>query len=367
MTKILHYIGGVSFGGSQSFVMELYRKMDRSQLQFDFVVFPNEAGGIEDEIKTLGGKIFVCPRYSGKNHFEFCKWWKDFLRDHPEYHVVHGHVRSCASIYLAIAKKAGLVTIAHGHSTSNGRGVSAVFKAILQLPIRHIAHHLFSCSDIAGEWLYGKRAVNSPKYKMVPNCVEIDRFAYSEQDRAMVRNELNISEDALVIGHIGRFHEAKNHQRIIEIFANVLKRRDDARLLLVGDGELRSEMERLCQLLGVYEKTIFAGAQANPARFYSAMDVFLFPSKWEGLPLSVVEAQAAGLPCFVSDTVTRNVKLTDLVTYYSLTLSDDEWADRLLSSARSLERELTTEQQEGLESFDSKRVAKELQEFYLSM
>ena len=148
MTKILHYIGGVSFGGSQSFVMELYRKMDRSQLQFDFVVFPNEAGGIEDEIKTLGGKIFVCPRYSGKNHFEFCKWWKDFLRDHPEYHVVHGHVRSCASIYLAIAKKAGLVTIAHGHSTSNGRGVSAVFKAILQLPIRHIAHHLFSCSDM---------------------------------------------------------------------------------------------------------------------------------------------------------------------------------------------------------------------------
>lgn len=367
MTRILHYIGSLSFGGSQSFVMELYRQVDKSQVQFDFVVFPNESGGIEQEIKSLGGKIFVCPRYSGKNHFEFCKWWRCFLREHPEYHVIHGHVRSCASIYLSIAKKAGLVTIAHSHSTSNGNGVSAIFKAVLQLPIRYIADHLFSCSDKAGIWLYGKKAVNSPKYKMVPNCIEISRFLYSEQDRVAVRNELNIPQESKVIGHIGRFHEAKNHQKIIGIFAEVLKKNNEVRLLLVGDGDLRLEMEQLCRSLGIYEKTIFAGAQARPERFYSAMDVFLFPSKWEGLPMCVVEAQAAGLPCFVSDTVTREVKLTDLVTYCSIELPDDEWADGILCCLDSARCGIAACQRDLLESFNSARVAQELQIFYLGI
>ena len=367
MTRILHYIGSLDFGGSQSFVMELYRKIDRTKLQFDFVVFPNESGGIEDEIRALGGNIFVCPRYSGKNHFVFCKWWKTFLNEHPEYRVVHGHVRSCASIYLPIAKRAGLITIAHSHSTSNGRGTSAVVKAILQFPIRYIADHLFSCSDIAGIWLYGKKATGSPKYKMVPNCVEISRFSYSERNRSSVREEFNIPKDALVIGHIGRFHEAKNHERIIKIFANVLKRHENTRLLLVGDGNLKSNIEQLGKLLGVYDKIIFTGAQASPSRFYSAMDVFLFPSKWEGLPLSVVEAQAAGLPCFVSDTVTKDVKLTNLVTYLSLELSDDEWTNVILGCIDHQTREITAQHQEKLLSFDSLKVARELQDFYLNL
>lgn len=367
MTRVLHYIGSLNFGGSQSFVMELYRKIDRTKVQFDFVVFPDESGGIEDEIIALGGKIFVCPRYSGKNHFEFCKWWKSFLSDHPEYHIVHGHVRSCASIYLSIAKRAGLVTVAHSHSTSNGRGISSVVKAVLQLPIRHIADHLFSCSDVAGVWLYGKKASQSYKYKMVPNCVDIDRFAYTKQDRQAVRDEFEISDDSLVIGHVGRFHEAKNHERLVNIFASVLKNNSKARLLLVGDGELRAATEQLCKELGIYEKTIFVGAQAEPARFYSAMDVFLFPSKWEGLPLSVVEAQSSGLPCFVSDAITKNVKLTDLVTYISLNSTDDEWVDKIICQYGSPRRGITSLQKGQLKSFDSERVARELQDFYLNL
>lgn len=367
MTRVLHYIGSLQFGGSQSFVMELYRKINRDKLQFDFVVFPNENGGIEEEIKALGGKIFVCPRYSGRNHFAFCKWWKAFLAEHPEYHIVHGHVRSSASIYMPIVKKAGRVAIAHSHSTSNGSGFPAMVKALLQFPIRNIADYLFSCSDLAGRWLYGEKATHKPNYRMVPNCIDCQRFSFSEEERTLLRRELGIDDNAFVVGHVGRFHEAKNHEFLVRVFAKLAENHPNSILLLVGDGELRAEIEKQCVSLGITNQTCFVGAQQKTARFYQAMDVFLFPSKWEGLPMSVVEAQASGLPCLVSDTVTRDVKLTDLVSYYSLEKTEDVWSDALLEYVGLERRAVTMEQKRKLERFDSTRVAEEMQKFYLSL
>lgn len=367
MIRVLHYIGSLHIGGSQAFLMELYRKTDREKVQFDFVTFPEEKSGHYQEILQLGGRIFECPRYKGTNHFAFCKWWDSFLKEHPEYRILHGHVRSCASVYMPIAKRHGCTTIAHSHSTSNGRGVSALTRAVLQLPIRHVADYLFACSEIAGKWLFGKKAIQQSNYRMIPNCVDCQRFAFSEQMRRQTREKLSITEDAFVVGHVGRFHEAKNHAFLIDIFEKLLESHSNVVLLLVGDGELRPQIEQLCAARGIHEKVIFAGAQGNVAPYYQTMDILAFPSLWEGLPVGVVEAQASGLPCVISATITKDVQLTDLVIYESLDKTAQEWAETVGRYVGKNRMGLAEIHREQLEHFDSNRVAKELQEFYLGI
>lgn len=219
--RVLQVLGGLEAGGAESFVMNLYRKIDKRNVQFDFVKHITHKGVFEDEIHQMGGKIYQCPQYTGKNHFAYCKWWDDFFEEHPEYHMIHGHVRSTAAIYLKIAKKHDLVTIAHSHSTSNGSGVSAMVKDLMQLPIRNTADYLFACSDRAGEWLFGKKATKMPNYQMIPNGIDLSRFAFDEKKRFQMRKELFIDETALVLGHVGRMTEPKNHKFLLQLFAKV--------------------------------------------------------------------------------------------------------------------------------------------------
>lgn len=366
MIRVLQYIGSLQFGGSQSFIMEVYRKLDREQVQFDFITFPGETTGNYDEIIALGGKVFECPQYSVRNHKLFCKWWEQFFCEHPEYRVLHGHIRSCASVYLPIAKKHGVSTIIHSHSTSNGSGLSSVVKAVYQYPIRYMADYLFSCSDIAGKWLFGEKATKKDNYRIIPNCVDLEYFEYDENVRENVRKEWNIEESDFVIGHIGRFHESKNHGFILEIFKEIQKKLPDSKLLLVGAG-----VEEGLKSLGANEQLmkhmICTGAQARPGKFYQAMDMFLFPSVWEGLPMSVVEAQASGLTCLISDTITKNVLLTDLVSQHSLKKSAEEWAELVVSCHKKNRAACSKEDKEKLKKFDSNLVAKQLQEFYIEI
>lgn len=368
MIRVLQYIGSLQFGGSQSFIMEVYRKIDREKVQFDFITFPGETTGNYDEIIALGGKVYECPQYSARSHRAFCEWWKSFFIKYPEYRVLHGHIRSCASVYIPIAKKHGVKTIIHSHSTSNGSGLSSVVKAVYQYPIRYMADYLFSCSDIAGKWLFGERATKKENYRIIPNCVDLDYFEYNESVRKEVRKEWNIEETDFVIGHIGRFHESKNHGFLLEIFQEIQKKRPDSKLLLVGAG-----VEDGLRSLGVgvgeelMSKIICTGAQARPGKFYQAMDVFLFPSLWEGLPMSVVEAQAAGLPCEISDTITKNVLLTGLVSQHSLKKSAKEWAEFVLSCEKNGRVGCSREDKEKLKGFDSKLVSGNLQEFYIKL
>jgi glycosyltransferase involved in cell wall biosynthesis len=365
MVRVLHYIGSLQFGGSQSFVVELYRKIDRRELQFDFVVYPGETGGLYHEIISLGGRVYECPRYSGGNHFAFCNWWNTFLTEHTEYHIVHAHVRSSASICLSIAKKHGCLTIIHSHSTSNGKGISAVVKCILQLPLRYISDYLFSCSDEAGKWLYGEKATHQSNYSIIPNCIDCKRFAYSEPVRKAIRDELGIEEDCFVVGHIGRFREAKNHKYLVRIFNEILNKNPNSKLMLVGDGELRGGIEEMCRQFGIKESVIFTGARQNTEQYYQAMDIFVFPSIWEGLPLSVVEAQASGLHCIISDKITRNVQLTELVEFYSLERTPEDWATRAMQYTVKIREMCDEEQHRSIMTFDNYNVAKKLQQFYL--
>ena len=367
MIRVLQCVGSLGFGGSQTFIMSVYRAIDRTKVQFDFVVFPENIKGFYQEVEQLGGKVYVCPRFSPKNAVKFVRWWHRFFKEHPQYRIIHGHVRSVASIYLQIAKQYGLRTIIHSHSTSNGSGFSAVVKSIFQRPLRNLADYLFSCSDYAGKWLFGEKAVTLDRYKMVPNCVSCARFAYREQARREYREKYGISDDAFVLGHIGRFREVKNHRFLVDVFAEILSRQPNARLLLVGDGELREQTQQYCRDKGIGEQVLFAGNQVNTEDYYAMMDVFALPSFWEGLPVCAVEAQAGGLPCILSDSITRDVQVTELVSYESLEKGAEHWAEAVLQFVGRSRTGVSEQQLAQLKRFDSEQVAADLQAFYLSI
>lgn len=363
-SRVIHNIASLHFGGAQTFIMNIYNNIDREKVQFDFVVIPEERKDLYELIESMGGRIFVCPRYNGKNHFTYCKWWNDFFIEHPEYHVIHGHVRSTAAIYLNIAKKHGLITIAHSHSTSNGKGITAIVKNILQFPIRNIADYLFACSDKAGIWLYGKKAIQKQNYKMIPNGIDLDRFAFNKTIREEMRRKLGISKQTFVVGHIGRFTEPKNHKYLIELFSILKRTKPDCCLLMVGNGELFDDIRRYCEGLNIMDSVIMPGSRADTENFYQAMDVFVFPSLWEGLPVSVVEAQANGLSCLISNEITKDVNLTDLVTYLPLH-NKEQWIKELDTSTLKTHTKVSESNKIKLQVFDSRKVAAELQLFYI--
>lgn len=344
--------------------MNIYNNIDREKVQFDFIVTPEDRKDLYDQVEQMGGRVFVCPKYTGKNYFAYFKWWDSFLKEHPEYHVMHGHVRSTAAIYLRIAKKHGLVTIAHSHSTSNGKGLSSVVKDVMQLPIRYQADYLFACSDKAGKWLFGEKALTRSNYRMIPNGIDLKRFAFCEEKRQQMRQKLGIAEDTFVLGHIGRITVPKNHQFLVELFADYYKENRNSKLLLVGDGELFETVQRQCTQLGISDAVIMVGSKTNTEDYYQAMDVFVFPSLWEGLPVSVVEAQANGLKCLLSDVITHDVDLTDQIKYLALN-EKKLWLDEFVATQKRGRTAATIENQMKLLPFDAVVVAKKLQDFYL--
>ena len=359
--RVLQVLGGLEAGGAESFVMNLYRAVDKEKVQFDFVKHIEHKGVFEDEIAQMNGKIYRCPQYTGKNHFAYCKWWDSFFKEHPEYRVIHGHVRSTASIYLKIAKKNGLVTIAHSHSTSNGSGISAIVKDLLQLPIRHTADYLFACSDKAGKWLYGEKATKQANYRMIPNGVDLKRFAFCEKKRQQMRHELGIAADTFVLGHIGRITVPKNHQFLVELFAAYHKENPNSRLLLVGDGELFETVQQQCTQLRIRDAVIMAGSKTNTEDYYQAMDVFVFPSLWEGLGIVAIEAQANGLTCLVSENVPREAILMGNTKVLSLQ-SKGEWLDEL---KKVFVGDRMQTKNNSIQQYDICTIADWLQKFYL--
>lgn len=365
MIRVLHVIASLHFGGSQAFVMNLYQNIDREKIQFDFVVIPEEKKDLYEVVEKMGGRIYVMPRYNVWNHFTYVKWWNDFFSAHDEYKIIHAHVRSTAAIFLSIAKKYSLITISHSHSTSNGKGVAALVKNIMQLPIRNIADYFFACSNEAGKWLFGEKVTKQVNYRVIPNGICIDKFKFDVQKRNFMRAKLGLSPNDFLIGHVGRFVKAKNHEFLIKVFAEYSKINDNARLLLVGDGELASKVKEQCDELGISKKVIFAGSKFNTEDFYQAMDVFVFPSLWEGLGIVAIEAQANGLPCLVSDKIPREALVTKNIIALSLDRVD-EWINILKILKVEVNRNVKIRDLENLIYYDMSTVSNNIQKFYLS-
>lgn len=327
--RVLHMIGGLNVGGSQSVVLNLYKNVDREKIQFDFIIDEPNQIRYKEMVEEMGAKVFVLPKLKGFNVFKVKKAWRKFFREHPEYKILHSHVRSYASIYISIAKKFGVKTIIHSHNTSNGKGITAIIKKILQRPLRRKADYLFACSTEAGKWLYGEKACKKDNYIFLPNAIDLSTYAFNEDVRRDYRAKLGV-EDKFVIGHAGNFREPKNHLFLLEVFSEVLKVRKNAVLLLAGDGPLRAQIESKIEELKISSSVIMLGARDDVNKLYCAMDVFAFPSLWEGLPVVIVEAQVSGLTCLMSDKVTKDVDLTSLVK--RLSIEDKKaWVDSLVN------------------------------------
>lgn len=335
MIRVLHVFGWLDRGGAEAVIMELYRHIDRSRVQFDFVVHTTRKCEYNDEIESLGGKIYSVPSFSTKTIVKYKKAWESLLSEHNEWHIIHGHVRSTASIYLRVAKRYGLFTIAHSHSISSGKGISALIKNSFQHAIK--ADYYFACSKKAGEWLFGKR-VNGENFKILPNSIDTKKYRYNSFIREQVREELGCS-DSIVIGHVGNFYDVKNHIFLLKVFYSFLQENRSAILLLVGDGTLKKSIEELAAEMGIENQVEFLGVRNDVYRILQAMDFFVFPSKFEGLGVAAIEAQATGLPMIISNTIPSEVVLIDeLVTVMSINDCPEIWAKQIQDKLATTKR-----------------------------
>lgn len=272
-------------------------------------------------------------------------------------------MRSTASIYLKIAKKYGLVTIAHSHSTaSRGNKIEQIVKNIMQYPIRYIADYLFACSNEAGARLFGKKSLKKENYKVIKNAIDVDKYVFNEVKRNEKRKALDI-EDKFVVGHVGSFTYPKNHKFLIDVFFEIQKQKENSVLLLVGDGELRTQIEKQISDLGIEDKVIITGVVENVNDYMQAMDVFVFPSIFEGLGMAVIEAEATGLPSIVSDKIPKETFIIDSIEKLSLKTSIKTWADITLQYCRNYKRKNTSQDIAKL-GYEIKESAQSIEDFY---
>lgn len=369
--RVLNVVGRMGDGGIESLIMNIYRNLDREKVQFDFLTHKGSGGIFEDEIRALGGHIYEMPviRTATKTYywklFTYITALKRFFKAHPEYHVIHGHMTNTAAIYMPISKKYGKVTcrIAHSHQSHATPGLSGRVTNIIQKPIPKLATDYFACSEMAAHWIYPDEAIRSGKVKVIKNGVDPKRFHYDEEKREALRKELGL-EGQFVLGHVGRFKTEKNQAFLVDVFAQLHKRLPESMLLLVGDGELRPEVEAKVHRLGLEKSVRFLGIRKDVDALMLAMDLFVLPSLYEGLPVVGVEAQATGLPVLTSTGVTRETDITGNVTFMELDAGAKAWADAALEIRQSfIRRDMYEYIKEN--GYDITETAAWLQEFYI--
>ena len=330
---VLHVVGQLDRGGTETLLMNMLRVLDRSRFQFDFVEQTQKLCDYDEEIEALGSRIYRCPTVYLKTLSGYRSWWREFFREHPEYRIVHGHSRGSAPIYLREANRAGRITIMHCHNVSFNEGrFPGPIRYIWQIPLRWIADYNFACSNNAGVAQFGRNG----SFEIINNGIISELYSWNPESRAKARKELGL-EDALVIGNVARIEKQKNHSFLLEIFKELKKKRPNSKLLLVGKGSKEEKIRAKAAEYGILEDIIFTGIREDVYLFYQAMDIFVFPSLYEGLGMVNIEAQTSGLPCFVSNTITPEAAVTDLVHFLPLSMPPEQWAEEILSNTVSEE------------------------------
>lgn len=336
--RVLQVFHGMDCGGAENMIMNIYRHIDREKIQFDFLVHTDKKCFFDEEILALGGRILRIPYYNGFNYITYINAVKQVFKNYPEINVVHGHLGSCANIYLKVAKQQGKYTIVHSHNTKPNFSIKNIIYRINTLQVRKIADYFIGCSDAAGIYRYGRKIVsNSQKYSTLKNAINTESYLFNPAIREKVRSDLHI-KDEIVLGHVGRFNEQKNHDYLIQIMENVVKVNSNAKLVLVGDGLLKSRIVSLVEEKGLKNNVLFLGLRHDVNELLQGMDCFVFPSLFEGLPVTIIEAQAASLPCVISDTITQEVKISDLVYFKSIEQNPYHWVDTIINSIKESNR-----------------------------
>ena len=362
--RVLQIMGIVESGGVECVIMNYYRHIDRSKVQFDFVMHKGGNPRYIAEIKSLGGRVFEVTPYS-KNIFVFTyEIYKVIKEGH--YRIVHSNMNSMSGFPLFAAWLAGAdVRILHNHTTdTKAEGVRTIIKRVLRPFARMFANQYWACSKLAGSWMYGKKAVDEGKVTIINNAIDLSRFAFKQEIRDKLRKEMGL-EGKFVVGHVGRFMKQKNHDFLIDIFAEVAKQKENAVLLLIGEGPLRVAIREKVNELHLENKVLFLGVRNDVADLYNVMDVFALPSFYEGLPVVGVEVQANGLPFLCSDQVTREIFISDSIKLLALNDGVIKWANEILSAKRVAFAETLKSMQKS--GFDIVNEARKLDKMYLGM
>ena len=332
--RIAHVIGKMRNGGVEAVVMNYYRNIDRTKIQYDFIIDEDSDNPIlQEEIKSLGGRIIIVPPY--QKQFAYQRALHKIFTEN-KYPLVYSHINTLSIFPLFAAWRAGVpIRVAHNHSTA---GKGEFKRNILKYSLRPFAKifptELCACSQFAGEWLFGKNA----DFLVWPNAIDTERFSYDEKVREEMRKKLNV-ENKFVVGHAGRFMMQKNHKFLLDIFAEIKKLKPEAVLLLAGDGPLFNMCREKVNELNLSSSVIFAGSVHDMENYYQAMDVFILPSLYEGLPVVGSEVQVSGLPMLCSDAVTRETKFCDSFRFISLDKSPQEWANEAINLSHNHHRQ----------------------------
>ncbi|MHC0456072.1 glycosyltransferase family 1 protein [Clostridium perfringens] len=326
MIRVLQVVNIMDRAGLETMLMNYYRNIDRNKIQFDFLTHRSEKGAYDDEIFKLGGKVYHAPRLYPKNYSKYFKFMQDFFSQHPEYKIVHSHIDTMSTFPLYTAKKSDIpIRIAHSHSSKLDIDIKLPIKFLSKLFIPYFANKYFACGKIAGEFLHKNR-----NFKIINNAIDLEKFKFDKKLRKLVRDKLNI-KDELVIGHVGRYCYVKNQSFLIDVFNEVLKINPNSRLILIGKGPDEEMLRSKVNNLGLNNKVQFLIDRSDVNELYQAMDIFVMPSLFEGVPVVSIEAQANGLPCIISDKVSNEVLLTNNVETIQLNANISEWAKTICS------------------------------------
>lgn len=360
--RVAQIIGKWIGGGVEAVVMNYYRNIDKNKIQFDFICDNDSTNIPYEEIKSLGGKVILIPPY--QKVFKYHKELKKVLKD-GDYTIVHSHINTLSVFSLYAAKRAGVpVRIAHSHSTTNKKEKKKnLLKQALRPFSKVFATDYMCCSELSGRWLFGNKEYDKGNVYLLNNAIDLDKFKYDEIIRKEKRKELNISDETLVIGHIGRFVEQKNHRFLIDIFKEIYNKNEKSILLLAGQGPLMNEMKQKVEELHLTGNVVFLGQRSDVNELYQAYDVFLLPSLYEGLPVVGIEAQATGNLCFFSDTMTKETKILDSTIFMSLHNTAIEWANKIIKEAKKYEKH-DTRQEISKDGFNIKEEAIKLEKKY---
>ena len=365
--RILHILHSMNRGGAETMIMNYYRNIDREQVQFDFLLTVQGKSDYEEEILSMGGRIYHITPLTLTSMGGYLKDIQRFLKEHREYRIVHSHTSSKSVFPLRIAKKMGIpVRISHSHNLFIGNTGSPkeMLRRLLRKPLHKVSNFNFACSKEAAVWLYGEDFWKQQKVQILKNAIDVKKFSYQEEIRKEYRQKFGL-ENKFVIGHVGRFDQQKNHTYLLEIFSKVLEQQENARLVLVGEGKLCPEIKEKAKRLNIQEKIIYTGLREDVPELMQMMDTFVFPSLFEGLGIVLIEAQTAGLPCFASkNVIPKEAAVTDLVKFISLEESAKSWADKILQVENQQERKSRVSMVQDA-GYDICVEAKKLEEFYL--
>ena len=366
--KILQSVGSLGIGGNEMFVMNFFRHLDKTKYQVDFLIFENRLD-FYDEVKEAGSKVFICPEIKGnklKQLIHQMRYVNKILKNN-KYDVLHCHGCSFVNIMRSSIpgwKKKNIKVITHSHNTGMPKNtkIDDILRFFLKWILSHTVNYGLACSDLAGESKYAKKFIHSSQYGLIHNAIEVDKYRFNTEKREKIRTSIGLIENDILIGNIGRLAEQKNQKFLISLLRKINDKYPNIYLIIVGGGDLEKNLKRQAKDLNIEKNIIFTGSVNNAMDYYSAMDVFVMPSLYEGLPFTAVEAQVNGLKCVMADTITKMVNISGDVSFLSLRQKKEDWIDTILENSRS--RSSKQNNQIVCKKYDLNNEVKRLESYY---